>query len=228
MATGAEILRIAAREIGTYEDPPGSNCVRYNTWYYGHPVKGPEYPWCMVFVQWVYAQSGGPLPYRTARCSSLLQWYRERQPECITDDPVAGCVVIMDFPNTGSTTDHTGLFVRMDGDYLVTIEGNTDAANGGGVQQRRRKLSDFATPPVYIVPRELHEDKRRARYDTMTEIEAAAPWAVETVKKLIRLGALTGATGWYDADGYPTGLGLTEDMLRVFVIMDRAGAIPTE
>ena len=86
------------------------------------------------------------------------------------------------------------------------------------------RLSDFVTPPVYIVPRELHEDRRRERYDTMTEIEAAAPWAVPTVKKLIRLGALTGKSGWYDADGYPTGLDLSEDMLRVFVVSDRAGA----
>ena len=109
-------------------------------------------------------------------------------------------------------------------DYIVTIEGNTDEAHGGGVQQRRRKLSDFATPPVYIVPRELHEDMRLARYDTMTEIKAAFPWAVPTIDKLIRAGALTGTSGWYDGDGYPTGLDLSEDMIRTLVICDRAGA----
>ena len=226
MATGAEILRLAAREIGAYEDPPGSNNVRYNTWYYGHPVKGPEYPWCMVFVQWVYSQSGSPLPYRTASCGSLLRWYRTNQPECVTDKPVPGCIVIFDFPSTGSTTDHTGLYVRREGDKIVTIEGNTDEEHGGGVQQRQRKLADCN--PVYIVPRELREERSRERYDTMTEIEAAAPWAVPTIKKLIEMGALTGKSGWYDENGYPTGLDLTEDMLRVFVVMDRAGAIPAE
>ncbi len=222
MATGADILRVAAREIGTYEDPPGSNCVRYNTWYYGHPVKGPEYPWCMVYVQWVYAQAESPLAYRTASCGSLLRWYRANQPECVTDRPVPGCVVIFDFPGSGSDTDHTGLFVRLDGDKLTTIEGNTDEKNGGGVQQRQRRLSDCN--PTYIVPRELKEETRMERYDNMTEIEAALPWAVPTVKKLIEAGALSGKSGWYDGAGWPTGLDLTEDMIRVFVVSDRMGA----
>lgn len=225
MATGSEILRVAAREIGTYEDPAGSNNIQYNTWYYGHPVHGDEYAWCMVFVQWVYEQAGSPLPFRTARCSSLLQWYRDHQPDCIRDKPEQGCIVIFDFPNTGSTTDHTGLFELLDGNCIVTIEGNTDETHGGGVQQRRRKLSDFATKPIYIVPRELQENKRLVRYDTMSEIKAGLPWAVPTIDKLIRAGALTGTSGWYDGDGYPTGLDLSEDMIRVFVILDRAGAI---
>lgn len=222
MATGAEILRLAAREIGTYEDPAGSNNVRYNTWYYGHPVHGNDYPWCMVFVQWVYAQAGSALPYRTASCGSLLRWYRANQPECVTDKPTPGCIVIFNFPNSGSDTDHTGLFVRQEGDKITTIEGNTDEAHGGGVQQRQRKLADCN--PTYIVPQELREDTHRERYDNLTEIAAAAPWAVPTVTRLIEAGALTGKSGRYDENGYPTGLDLTEDMLRVFVVSDRMGA----
>lgn len=62
------------------------------------------------------------------------------------------------------------------------------------------------------------------RYDNMAEIRAAAPWAVPTVEKLIQRGALTGTTGWYDEDGNPTGLDLSEDMIRAFVVSDRAGA----
>ena len=44
-------------------------------------------------------------------------------------------------------------------------------------------------------------------------------------RQRIHAGALTGTSGWYDGDGYPTGLDLSEDMIRVFVILDRAGAI---
>lgn len=222
MSTSADILRTAAREIGTYEDPAGSNNVRYNTWYYGQPVSGSQYAWCMVFVQWVYAQSGSALPFRTASCGSLLRWYRDSQPECIVDKPVPGCIVIFDFPSTGSTTDHTGIFVRIEGDRIITIDGNTDEDHGGGVQQRQRKLSDCN--PTYIVPRELREDHRAERYDNMTEIEASLPWAVPTIQKLIECGALTGKSGWYDGDGWPTGLDLSEDMIRAFVVSDRAGA----
>lgn len=221
MATSADVLRTAAREIGTYEDPAGSNNIKYNTWYYGHPVSGAQYAWCMVFVQWVYTQSGSPLPFRTASCGSLLRWYKSNQPECIVPDPVPGCIVIFDFPG-GAETDHTGLFVRLDGDRIVTIDGNTDEDHGGGVQQRQRKLSDCN--PTYIVPKELREDKHMERYDNMTEIETSLPWAVPTIQKLLEMGALTGKSGWYDGEGWPTGLDLTEDMIRVFVVSDRAGA----
>ena len=58
----------------------------------------------------------------------------------------------------------------------------------------------------------------------MGEIEAALPWAVPTIQKLIEMGALNGKSGWYDGDGWPTGLDLSEDMIRAFVVSDRAGA----
>lgn len=60
----------------------------------------------------------------------------------------------------------------------------------------------------------LTETGREVRYQTVADVRARAPWAVETVEKLIALGALRG-------DG--TGLGLSEDMLRTFVINDRMG-----
>ena len=52
--TEKELLRIASAEIGTKENPAGSNKVKYNTWYYERAVSGKAYPWCMVFVQWVF------------------------------------------------------------------------------------------------------------------------------------------------------------------------------
>ena len=67
----------------------------------------------------------------------------------------------------------------------------------------------------------LQKEDDVKRYNTIQEIEKEAPWAVETVKKLIRAGALTGTTGWYDSEGYPTGLDLSEDMLRTWVVVDR-------
>ena len=52
------------------------------------------------------------------------------------------------------------------------------------------------------------------RYQSLAEVRARAPWAAETVEKLIALGALRGGG---------TGLALSEDMLRAFVINDRMG-----
>ena len=68
MATVSELLDIARKQIGVKENPPNSNNVRYNTWYYGREVSGGSYPWCVVFVQWVFDQAGVVLPLRTASC----------------------------------------------------------------------------------------------------------------------------------------------------------------
>jgi len=56
------------------------------------------------------------------------------------------------------------------------------------------------------------EDSMDKRYDTIDEVPA---WARETVKKLMDMGALKGGD---------KGLNLSEDMLRILVITDRAGA----
>ena len=49
-----KILSIANGELGTKESPPNSNNVKYNTWYYGHPVSGKNYPWCCVFISYIF------------------------------------------------------------------------------------------------------------------------------------------------------------------------------
>ena len=219
--TGREILTIAAGEIGYHEGAGQRN--KFGAWY---GVDGVA--WCMQFVQWCYALSGAPLPYKTASCGALLSWYRANQPECVAREPVPGCIVIFDFPGTAYATDHTGLFVELDGQRIISIDGNTsngNDSNGGWVQRRSRPLS-YANP-VYIVPRELktddEEDENLKRYNTMAEISAGAPWAAETVKKLLDFGALRGSTGQLDGNGFPVGLDLSEDMLRGFVVNDRMG-----
>lgn len=52
------------------------------------------------------------------------------------------------------------------------------------------------------------------RYQTFYEIQKAAPWAADTVRKLMERGALNG-TG--------TGLDLSPDMIRLLVVNDRMG-----
>jgi len=148
MVTGEEILAVAAREIGYHEGKNKHN--KYGEWF---GLDGE--PWCMEFVQWVYHEAGNDLPLKTASCGSLLRWYKRNQPECITKEPIEGCIVIFDFPKTAYDTDHTGLFVRTDGVKITTIDGNTggDEANGGWVQQRTRTLR-YANP-TYIIPRGL-------------------------------------------------------------------------
>lgn len=219
MATGKELLAVAAREIGYHEGKNKQN--KFGAWYGMNGVA-----WCMEFVQWVYHQCGADLPFKTPSCGGLLNWYRRNQPECVVKEPVPGCIVIFDWPKTKYDTDHTGLFVRFDGSKITTIDGNTangNDSNGGWVQQRTRQLS-YANP-VYIIPRQLkqeEEDEDVKRYNTMREISDGAPWATETIAKLIENGTIKGG-GARDTQGRPADMNLSEDMLRLLVWNDRQG-----
>ncbi len=61
------------------------------------------------------------------------------------------------------------------------------------------------------------------RYNTMAEIQADMPWAADTVRSLVDKGAIRGS-GEKDAEGYPEDMDLSEDMIRMMVVNDRAGA----
>ena len=209
MATVSELLGIARKQIGVKESPPSSNNVRYNTWYYGREVSGNAYPWCAVFVAWVFDQAKVKLPIRTASCGALMR--AAQSAGCwVTGDYRPGDVVIYDFPG-GAKTDHCGIVESVDGSYISAIEGNTSSASdadGGAVERRARKFSQIvgAVRPSY--DKEVEE----VRYNTVSECPS---WARETVQKLVDKEYLNG-TG--------EGLDLSADMVRLLVILDRAGA----
>ena len=209
MATVSELLDIARRQIGVKESPPSSNNVRYNTWYYGREVSGNAYPWCAVFAAWVFDQAKVKLPIRTASCGALMRAAKAAG-QWVTGDYRPGDVVIYDFPG-GAATDHCGIVESVDGTYISAIEGNTSSASdadGGAVERRARKFSQIvgAVRPSY--DKEVEE----VRYNT---VEECPSWARETIQKLIDKGYLGG-------DGQ--GLDLSHDMVRVLVILGRAGA----
>lgn len=209
MATVSELLDIARKQIGVKESPPSSNNVRYNTWYYGREVSGAAYPWCMVFVQWVFDQAKVKLPIRTASCGALMR--AAQSARCwVTGDYRPGDVVIYDFPG-GAATDHCGIVESVDGTYISAIEGNTSSASdadGGAVERRARKFSQIvgAVRPSY--DKEVEE----VRYNA---VEECPSWARETIQKLVDKKYL---------DGTGKGLDLSADMVRLLVILDRAGA----
>ena len=152
--TAEKILSIAQAEIGTLESPPGSNRIKYNTWYYGQEVSGKAYPLCMVFIQWCFAQAevSELLPLRTASCGALMR-AAQAAGLWITKDFRPGDVVIYDFPG-GAATDHCGIVESFAKGKIVSIEGNTGTGNdtnGGQVQRRTRdiKLAVGAVRPQY-------------------------------------------------------------------------------
>jgi hypothetical protein len=42
------------------QSPLGSNNVKYNTWFYGHPVHGDQFMWCAVYQSWVASSAKIP------------------------------------------------------------------------------------------------------------------------------------------------------------------------
>ena len=117
--TEKELLRIATAEIGTKENPAGSNKVKYNTWYYGREVSGKAYPWCMVFVQWVFDRAGIAVPIKTASCGALLNAAKSSG-RAVKGGYRLGDVVIYDFDGNGST-DHCGIVEAVNGKLMYTL-----------------------------------------------------------------------------------------------------------
>ena len=215
--TGRDVALLAATQVGISESPPGSNNVRYNTWYYGREVSGGGYPWCMVFVQWVFNRAGVPLPARTASCGALMR-AAQAAGRWVAEGYRPGDVVIYDFPG-GAATDHCGIVEQAGAGTVTAIEGNTGSgsdADGGQVQRRTRPLS-CVVGAVRAAFEEEEEDMER--YDT---VQACPGWARPTVEKLVALGYL-GGSGERDEAGEPADLDLSRDMLRLLVIQDRAG-----
>ena len=157
--TAEKVLAIARGELGVKESPANSNRVKYNTWYYGREVSGAAYPWCMAFVQWVFAQAGVKLPIKTASCGALMN-AAKKAGQWVTKDYRPGDVVIYDFPG-GAATDHTGIIEKVTLTGVVAIEGNTSQAgsqsNGGQVCRKTRPYSQIVG---VVRPNYKQEDKR--------------------------------------------------------------------
>lgn len=217
MATANELLAIARKQLGVCESPPNSNNVRYNTWYYGREVMGSAYPWCMAFVQWVFAQAGVKLPLRTASCGQLMN--AAKAAGCwVTTGFLTGDVVIYDFPG-GAATDHCGIVETELPDYGVqAIEGNTSQSgsqsNGGQVCRKNRpsKYIVGAVRPKYEP--EKKEDDNVVTYKTLNDVPS---WYKAAVKKAVDKGALSGTGG--------KEINVSEDLCRTLTVLDRLGKL---
>lgn len=139
MPKADDIIKTALREVGTTEYPPNSNNVKYNTEFYGHEVSGKNYPWCCVFVWWVFKHQTKFILNKTASCRTLGNWFKNNGRWYTT--PQVGDVVFFKFPTNNRWTNHVGIVKSIKGSTIETIEGNTSVNsddNGGAVMIRQR------------------------------------------------------------------------------------------
>lgn len=142
-----KVIEIATLELGVTENPPGSNCVKYNDAYYGKQVSGSAYPWCATFLWWVFQEAQERMAFfgggRTASCGTLLRWYREQGLTVPVAQTQPGDIVILNFSGT-KDTQHCGYVIERAGNTIKTVEGNTSPgeegsqSNGGCVAKKTR------------------------------------------------------------------------------------------
>lgn len=154
----AQVILIAAGEEAAKvrEVPPNSNRGPKVEGYLKRAGVGPGLAWCCAFLYWCFdeaakAQGRANPMVKTAGC--LAHWSgaptagarRIQKHQAVADPALVqpGMIFIMDF---GGGAGHTGLIERVEGGYITTLEGNTDASmtrEGGGVYRLRRKVGDI-------------------------------------------------------------------------------------
>lgn len=138
MSNVYNLICIANGEVGTKENPAGSNRVKYGEWY---GLNGE--PWCAMFVSWCFSKIkaldliGGKFAYcpdGVAYAKNNGLWLDR------AEKPQPGDVVF--FANEKGVACHVGIVLSRNGsESVTTIEGNTSQSsndNGGAVMKRVR------------------------------------------------------------------------------------------
>lgn len=154
-------MRYALQQYGITEKPAGSNNVKYNTWFYGHAVRGSSYPWCGTFVYECGDKPSGDNPIAKSASAAYIQdetvrikggKYILKQTASNANKKKAlskykfGDSISFNFSG-GSSRSHTGLVIGVWGNNIWCIEGNTSfgnsgsQSNGGCVASRKRSYT---------------------------------------------------------------------------------------
>lgn len=245
-----KVINVALDEVGYLEkksnsqlDSKTANAGRNNFTKYWRDIK-PDYqgqPWCACFVTWCFTEAFGKdtakkllKHYPYVYCPTMASLFT------LYASPMIGDIVI--FKHNGEFT-HTGIVIGVSGNYFTTIEGNTSGgstiiANGGGVFKKKYYLPSlpgtrFCRPDYEIAEEGLtmsqYEELKNMIGDLSNKVEVLSnpmiynyiddnmpDWAKPTIQKLVDKGILKGTND--DGD-----LGLTEEIMRILVINDRAG-----
>ena len=217
MTTAEQILQVARGELGYKESPAGSNRTKYGAWF---GLNGQ--PWCMMFIQWVFASEGAAalLPARTASCGAFMR-AAQAAGRWVTGGYQPGDVVIYDFPGNNVKTDHCGIVEQLAGGGIMAIEGNTGTGNdadGGQVQRRIRsnKVILGAFRPAYDI--EEKEDEDVVTYKYLKDVPEKFR---QTIDQLMTAGIIQGDGS--DPTGNGDVINLTHEQVRTLMFVYRGG-----
>ena len=172
-------------------------------------------PWCAASISAVAAMEGYKGFPLECSCSRMLAKAQKNGTRVKKRGyrPMVGDWILYDLDLKGSPTDHIGVIIGIEGDELWILEGNF----GNTVKARAIRYDDprisYIICPDYTELVMLQKEENMAHYKTVAEVpEFARP----TIAMLVDRGLLLGI----DSDD----LGLTDELVRTLVILDRAGA----
>lgn len=145
----SDTIKIAQSQLGKSENPLGSN--------WGEPVKsylhsvGIDFPasWCCAFIFWCFnesAKQNNVLNPLVKTAGVLRHWNEADKKYRVVGEPKAGDIFIMDY---GKGLGHTGIVVKVDENFVYTIEGNTnDSGSREGIavcnkQRPKKKIKGY-------------------------------------------------------------------------------------
>lgn len=126
------LVRIAQGELGLREKTGRNDGKRIAEFLVSVGLKRPE-PWCAAYVSWVFAKAGFAKP-RSGWSPDLFPASR------LARSALPGNLIGIYFPEKKRIA-HVGLIEKQDGDWLVSLEGNTNVTGsreGDGVYRKRR------------------------------------------------------------------------------------------
>jgi hypothetical protein len=121
----AQVLAVAASQIGYHEGPGGANK-------YGAAYGADHVAWCAQFQWWCFREAGASaLIPKTAYTPTLASWYQQQGRASRT--PQVGSLVFYNWPGDGvDRIQHVGIVERVINPTTIqTIEGNTTSGSGG-------------------------------------------------------------------------------------------------
>lgn len=126
------VMQTAQNQIGITENPPGSNNVVFNTDYYGQEVSGDAYPWCCVFVWWLFNKSGNGAAFydggKVASCDAVYRWAQNNGLFISGSEAKYGDIVLF------GNNEHIEVVVSNNGDGTYTTIGGNTSSDGTGSQ----------------------------------------------------------------------------------------------
>jgi hypothetical protein len=188
-------------------------------------------PWCATFVSAVSIElSLTDIIPTECSCTRMIELLKAKGAWVENDahKPTSGDIILYDWQDDGkgdnkSIPDHIGIVEKVSGSIITIIEGNINNAVGRRtIEVNGRYIRGYGVPKYSLMATgagTVHEPKR---YQTLRELKADKEFGgayLPTVEKLIAKGYLKGKGG----SGDELILDLSEDSVRILVILDRAG-----